>query len=221
MTDGPTTPPPTTPTPGGPPGGSASLVDRAKNILLTPKTEWSRIDAEPATVAGLFTGYAMILAAIGPVATIIGLSLIGFPIGYALASAVTSYILALVTVFVVSLVIDALAPSFGGTKNQVQATKVAVYSSTPVWVIGILAIVPQLLALVVVLALVALAYGVYILYLGLPRLMRVAEDKAVGYVVVVVVAWVVINIVFTSLLTGIILNLLGFGLVTGGPAVRY
>ena len=215
MTDGPTTPPP-----GGMPGAPVSLVERVKNILVTPKTEWTRIDAEPATIGGLFTSYAMILAAIGPVASVIGLSLLGMPMGYALANAVVTYILSLATVFIVSLIIDALAPGFGGAKNQVQATKVAVYSATPVWVIGILMIIPQLLPLLMILGLLALVYGVYILYLGLPLLMRVSQDKAVGYVVVVVVAWIVTNIVFTSVLTGIILTSIGFGLM-GGGIVRY
>ena len=45
-----------------------ALVDRVKNILLTPRTEWSAIAGETATVQGLYTGYIMILAAIGPVA---------------------------------------------------------------------------------------------------------------------------------------------------------
>jgi hypothetical protein len=215
MSDGPVSPPP-----GGMPGAPASLVDRVKNIITSPSTEWARIDAEPATVAGLFTGYAMILAAIGPVATVIGLTLVGLPIGYALAHAVISYIVSLATVFIVSLLIDALAPSFGGTKNQVQATKVAVYSATPVWLLGILAVIPQLLALMVVLGLVALAYGIYLLYLGLPRLMRVAADKAVGYVVVVAVVWLVVSWVLAAVVAGIIISSLGFGIMSGA-AMRY
>jgi len=215
MSDGPVSPPP-----GGMPGAPASLVDRVKNIIISPSTEWARIDAEPATVASLFTGYAMILAAIGPVATVIGLSLVGFPIGYALAHAVISYIVSLATVFIVSLLIDALAPSFGGTKNQVQATKVAVYSATPVWLLGILAVIPQLLALMVVLGLVALAYGIYLLYLGLPRLMRVGADKAVGYVVVVAVVWLVVSWVLAAVVAGIIISSLGFGIMSGA-AMRY
>jgi hypothetical protein len=211
MSDGPVSPPP-----GGMPGAPASLVDRVKNILISPSTEWSRIDAEPATVASLFTGYAMILAAIGPVASLIGLALVGFPMGYAIANAVVSYIVTLAVVFVVSLIIDALAPSFGGTKNQVQATKVAVYSATPVWLVGILAVIPQLFLLMGLLALVALAYGVYLMFLGLPRLMRVAADKAVVYVVVVVVAWIVVYWIFMMVLMGIIISSLGFGLMGAG-----
>lgn len=202
------------------PTGTSSLIERVKNILLTPKTEWARIDAEPATVAGLFTSYAMILAAIGPVATIIGSALVGVPLAYTIASALVSYIVSLAVVFVTSLIIDALAPTFGGTKNHVQATKLAVYSATPGWVIAILAIIPPLLPLMLVLALLAFAYGIYLLYLGLPLLMKVAADKAVAYVAVVVVAWIIIWWVFMALLVGLVLSTIGFGMM-GAGAYRY
>jgi hypothetical protein len=199
-----------------PTGTTTSIVERVKNILLHPKEEWVRIDAEPATVAGLFTSYAMILAAIGPIASVIGMMLMHMPIGYALPMAVVGYIVSLCVVFLTSLIIDALAPSFGGTKNQVQATKVAVYSATPGWVIGILSIIPQLFALNMVLALVAGLYGIYLIYLGLPQLMRVAQDKAVVYVIVVVVAWIVIYWILMMVLVSLILSTIGFGVMSAG-----
>ena len=211
MTDGPTNPSPSAP---------ASLVDRVKNILVSPKTEWSRIDAEPATVAGLFTSYAMILAAIGPVAGIVGQIILGLPMGFVIATALVSYVVTLAVVFIVALIVDALAPTFGGTKNQVQATKLIVYSATPGWLVGILGILPPLLPLMALLGFLALIYGIYLLYLGLPQLMRVPQDKAVGYVVVTAVVWLVVTWVLMLLVAGIILSTLGFG-VMGAAAVRY
>ena len=53
-------------------GGGGWLQQRIKNILFSPASEWDRIDTEPATVKGLYTGYACILAAIGPVARLVG-----------------------------------------------------------------------------------------------------------------------------------------------------
>ena len=132
-----------------------ALVDRVKNILLSPRTEWPVIDAEPATVASLYTGYIMPLAAIPVVCQAIGFSLIGYsipfvgghyktPIVTALISAAVMYCFTLIGVFIISLVVDALAPSFGGTKNQVQALKVVAYSYTASWVGGILSLIPAL-----------------------------------------------------------------------------
>ena len=212
MTDGPTNPSPM-------PGVPASLVERVKNILVTPKTEWPRAAAEQATVASIFTGYAVIVAAIPAVASILGQLLLGLPIGYVLATAVVSYLIGLGVVFLISMAMNEIASGFGGTKNQVQATKLAVYASTPVWVVGILGIVPQLALLLGLLAFVAIGYGAYLIYLGATPLMRVPEDKAVGYTAVIVVAWIVIYAILTMLLMGIVLSVLGVGLLAAGSAM--
>src|SRR3954471_19530274 len=97
-----------------------NIVERAKNILLQPKAEWPVIEMEPHTVQGLYTQYVMILVAIAPIATFIGYSLVGIggfginyrvPIGAGIASAVLSYLLSLASVYVLALIIDALAPT--------------------------------------------------------------------------------------------------------------
>lgn len=172
------------------------LIDRAKNILLQPKQEWPVIDAEQTSTGALYTGYIIPLAAIGPVASLIGWSAFGFvgsyriPIGVGLRMAVVQYVLALIGVFVLGLIIDALAPTFGGQKNQTQALKVAVYSSTAAWVAGIFGLIPAL-AILSILGL----YSLYLLYLGLPILMKAPQDKAVGYAVVVIISAIVLYLI--------------------------
>ena len=181
------------------------LVQRAKNIVLSPNTEWGVIETEPATTGGLLTGYAVPLAAIGAVAGFIGSALIGTtlpfvghyrtPMMAALVGAIVAFGMALVGVFVLSLIIDALAPTFGAQKNQIQALKVAVYSYTPAWLAGVLNIVP----LLGILGIFAAFYGMYLLYLGLPRLMKAAQDKALPYTVVVIVSAIVVSVVATMM----------------------
>lgn len=227
MTDGPTTPPPSpSPSPSGMPGAPASLFDRVRNILVTPKTEWARIDAEPSSVASIFTGYVMILAAIGPIAMIIGQQLIGIQffgvtlkpsIGYSLGSAVFTYVLSLVSVYVSALVIDALAPSFGGTKDFLKAFKVAAYAPTAAWLAGIFGIVPMLGFL----AIVGL-YSLYLLVVGLPMLMRVPADKSVGYIVVVIIVQIVLYALAMFIVGALVVAFFGgLGAMTGGPVIRY
>lgn len=220
MTDMPTGPAPT-----GTPVPQKSLVDRAKDIILQPKAEWPRIDAEASTISSIYTGYVMILAAIGPVAMLIGQQLIGFsafgitykpPIGYSIASAVLTYILSLVSVYVSALVIDALAPNFGGTKNQVKAFKVAAYSATAAWLVGIFQIIPML-AILGILGL----YSLYLLFLGLPLLMRVPEDKAVGYVVVVIVVQIVLYFVIAMIVGALVASFFPLSTLVGGANVRF
>ena len=179
------------------------LVDRAKNICLTPKTEWPVIAGETSSTGSLMTGYVAPLAVIGPIAGFIGGSIIGHtlpfvgtyrtPIVTGIGIAIFMFVMAFVGVFILSLIINALAPSFGGEKNSQQALKVAVYAYTPAWIAGILSIIPFL----GMLAILAAFYGLYLLYLGLPRLMKCPEDKSIGYTVVVVICAIVLSVIIS------------------------
>jgi hypothetical protein len=169
-------------------------------ILVSPTAEWDKIDVEPATTHSLFTGYVCILAAIPALASMIGVLVFGYggfgftfrpAIGGVIAGGVVQYVLSLVSVFVLALVIDALAPSFDGTKNQIQAMKVAAYSGTAGWVAGIFGLYPPL----GILATLGGLYGLYILYLGLPKLMKAPHEKALGYTVVTIVVAIVLFLV--------------------------
>ena len=198
-------------------GGSANagLVARVQNILMKPAAEWDVIDGEPATVGGLYTGYACILAAIPAIASVIGsFFLLHYGALLLVVSLVLSYVLSLVGIFVIALIIDALAPSFGAQKSQIQALKLVVYSYTASWVAGIALIIPVLGGLI---ALVGWVYTLHILYLGLPKLMKSPADKTVGYFVVsLVVAIVVYGLI--AIIAGMIIGMLLVGAVAAGGA---
>jgi hypothetical protein len=181
------------------------LVDRVKRLLLTQQAEWPVIDGESTSTSALYTGYIMPLAAIGPVASVIGYSVFGIrmpfngtvyrvPIGSAITSAIVSYVLALAGVYVLARIIDGLAPTFGGTKNQIQALKAAAYSSTAAWVAGIFAMIPGLRML----GILGL-YSFYLLYLGLPIVMKAPAERAGAYTIVVVIAAIVL-FAFTAMI---------------------
>jgi hypothetical protein len=203
-----------------------SIVDRVKNICFTPGVEWPVIAAEPSTSGSLVTGYVLPLAAVGAAAGFIGGSLIGRTLPYigtyrtsvvtGLTVACFTLIMAVVSVFVLAFLINALAPNFGGVKNSNQAFKVAAYSLTPAWVAGVLNILP----LLGVLAVLGGLYGMYLLYLGLPRLMKCPEDRAAGYTAVVVVCAIVLSIVVT-VIGGTVagLGMVGAG-IAGGAMTR-
>lgn len=177
-----------------------NLVERVKRLLLSPRTEWGVIDAESTTPAALYTGYVLPLAAIGPIAQVIGYSVFGIsvpflgtyrvPIGSAITNAILTYVLALIATYLLGLIIDGLAPTFGAQRSPIQALKVAVYSSTPAWLAGVFALVPGLRPLQIL-----GLYSLYLLYLGLPMLMKAPRDKAPGYTVVVVLASIVLFMV--------------------------
>jgi hypothetical protein len=185
-----------------------NLVERVKAILLTPKTEWAAIDGEPGDPQLLFTNYVAILAAIPAVCRFIGMSIVGvnmpmvgtYRVGIVsgLIGAVVYYVLSLVMVYVMALIIDGLAPTFGGQKSQPSAMKLAVYSMTPVWLVGIFLLIPGL-AILGILGL----YGLYLFWLGAPPLMKTPEDKSIAYTAAVVVCGIVISVIVGALVAAI------------------
>jgi hypothetical protein len=180
-----------------------NLVARAKAILMTPKQEWPVIDAEPLSVRELLLGYVLPLAAIGPIARFLGLTIFGFggvfriPIGSAISMAIIAFVLAVISVFVMAWVINALAPQFGATQDMSQAIKLSAYSATAAWVAGIFYLIPGLWLL----AAIGGLYSLYLFYLGLPILMKAPADKVVTYMVVIIVSVIVLYWV-TSFIVG-------------------
>ena len=174
-----------------------NIVERIKGILLKPKDEWQTISGETTPIPELYKSYVVILAAIGPVASIIGMSIIGLSLPYTgtfrvpittmIASAVVQYVLTLAGVYVLALIIDALAPTFSGQKNINQAFKLAAYSYTPGWLAGIFAVIPAM----AVLGILGL-YGLYLLFLGLPVLMKSSQEKSLGYTITIIIAAILI-----------------------------
>ncbi len=176
-----------------PPAGG--LIERVKNILLKPTATWHEIDREPATISGIFKGYAAPLALLGPIGMVLatffrigGLEVSVFGV---IVTAIGSYFIGLVLLYVQSLIINGLAPSFGGTKDPLKAFKVAAYSMTPGWLFAVFSPFP-------VLGLLALAgglYGLYLLFVGLPLLMRSSRDQSILYILVIIAVSIAIGIV--------------------------
>lgn len=188
-----------------------AIVDRAKNIILTPAAEWRVIEAEAATPQSLVPGYALPLMLIPPVMTAIAAVLFGGLLGglaghagiglglgstFGLGAAISGFVFEALAVIGMAFLINALAPTFGGQQNLTQAFKLVIYSSTISWLSGFALIVPGLGSL---LMFAASIYGFYTFYLGLPVLMKCPEDKRIPYVVVAIVVWIIARIVFGAL----------------------
>jgi Yip1-like protein len=177
---------------------SPQLITRITNILKQPAQEWPVIAAEPTDAATLMTGYAAPLAAIPAVCSWIGWSLIG--IGFyrrgliaGLAAAIVSWVFALVGAFIGAVVIEKLAPTFKSSGRTIDALKLVVYASTPMWVAGVLNIIPPL----AVLALLAGLYAIYLFYLGLPVMMKTPSDQVIPYMIVSAIVIIVISVCLT------------------------
>jgi len=163
---------------------------RAKSILIDPLAEWGTIERETGDPAFVLTRYVALLAIIPSLCGFIGACLIGVvttngatvrtPIVDGLFGAIFGYVMACATVLVIALFIHLLAPPFGGRRGFDSAFKLSVYSFTPVWLAGIFLLLPGLHFL----ALCGL-YGLYILWLGLPRLTKVPEEMLLSFAVAI------------------------------------
>jgi hypothetical protein len=202
------------------------IVSRAKGMILQPRAEWPLIDAEPDGAATLYTTYLIPLAALGALARVIGMSVIGVsipfigrirvPIMSGLLSALVGLVAMLVGIYVWAMIINALAPTFGGRKDMNSALKLAIYSATPALLAGVLSILP-LLGLVQIIAAI---YGLYLLYIGFPVLMKVTPERAAGYTVATVVSGIVVGLVFgaATAMLGLGASGLGAGRVASDAA---
>jgi hypothetical protein len=182
-----------------------SFVGRIKGILVDPRSEWPVIADEPATTASIYL-YILPLAAIPAVCHAIGLLGIGgglpdfgavrFSPMWAVRSSIRLYVESLVAVYIVALVISSLAPLFGGERNRIQALKVAAYSSTAVFVAGVFAVIPGL-RIAQLARIIGLGFSLYLVYLGLPVVMKTAAAQAQNYAIAAVV---VLAIVFSVII---------------------
>jgi hypothetical protein len=184
-----------------------SLVDRARNIITRPAAEWPVIAMEPATPASLYTGYIIPLAAIAPVCSFIATAVFSHLLVLAAVAAIVGYILELVIVFVVALIAGALAPNFAGTNDGTSALKWIAYGLTPRWVAGFAALIPIVGALIV---LVASLYSLYVLYLGAVPMMRVPQDKAVTYslvlLAIVIVLYILVFVILGAITAAVMIS---------------
>lgn len=183
---------------------TTTMVARVQQLLLNPREAWPQIAAEPADAAQLYRQYLLWLAAIPAVCGFVGFSLVGVgafgitvrvPLLAGLVQMLLSYALSLVGVWVLALIVQALAPHFGGEADRMQALKLAVYASTAALLGGVFSLLPALALLGVLAAL----YSVYLLYTGLPVLMRSPQARALPYTAVVVVAAIVLGVVLGAL----------------------
>jgi hypothetical protein len=181
-----------------------SIQTRVINILTKPVDEWRVIAVEPASVQGLLRDYAAPLAAIPAVCQFIGFSFVGvfgFRIGVVqgLTGAILSWVFALVGAWIAAIVVEKLAPTFQSSGTTVQALKLVVYANTPVWVAGVLNLIPGLGVLIIIAAL----YAIYLFYVGLPPVMATPAEKVIPYMVVAAIVIIIISFVLGAIAAAI------------------
>jgi hypothetical protein len=194
-----------------------NLVQRAINIITQPRPEWRQIAGEPGDAGRLMIGYALPLALLPLIGSILGALIFAGPLGFtfALIAALLSLAIGLGVLFLMGIIAGALAPGFDGRNVNNAALKLVVYSSTPVWIAGLIGgLIPFVGFLIV---LVAFGYAAYLLYLGSMAVLNVPQTKAAGYTAVVIIIWFVIQVVISGIIIGAVtMALIGGAMATGG-----
>ena len=183
------------------------LIDRIKNILISPKTEWPVIEGEPTSVAQLYKGYVMPLAAFSALMSFLRMSVIGVSFGFGsfrvplatgLVWTVVNFIMGLIGLFLFGLIIDLLAPTFSGQRDRRQALKTAAYTFTPAALGSVFGLFGGLGML---LQFIAALYAIYLLYLGMPLLMRSPKEKAAGYTAATIICAILAGVVLAVVMS--------------------
>ena len=190
--------------------GKTNLIQRVINIITKPKQEWNVIAGEQPNTMKLIGGYALILALIPAISSIIKYGIIGVSfMGYtsrSMASGIqtglVSLLSALIGVYLLAWVIDLLAPTFDSQKNFVRSLQLAVYSYTPQWVAGILLLFGTGLSMLV--SIIGAVFAIYLMAVGMPVIKNTPKEKVVGYVVLTIVAMIVIGIVVAMIIAAVL-----------------
>ena len=196
-----------------------NLVERVKNILITPKTEWDVINGETETPTSLLPKYVVIMALIPAVAAFVGYGLIGVSflgvkvsgINWGLSMAIQLFVQSILSYFICTYIIDALAPTFKSEKNLGKSAQLVAYSTTASAVAGVFYILP-VLSFLLILGL----YGIYLFYIGLPKLKKTPQDQVVVYMIVSALVIIVVSIVLGMVLQRIMWTIFGNPYSLGG-----
>ncbi len=193
-----------------------NLVERAKNIITSPKTEWATIASEEPNIQQIMLGYVLPLALIPTIASIIGWGVLGTGLirsfSWGIAMGLVQFFSAFLTVYLTALVINGLATSFSSEKNMGKAIQLVAFSYTPAWIGGIFNIFPFLSWLGALIGL----YGLYLMYLGLPHTMKTPSDKTVIYLVISIVVLIVVYLIIGAILSAIFLSIFGLSMMGMG-----
>ena len=187
-----------------------NLIDRVKNILLTPKTEWDVINGETATPQSLLMGYVLPMSIVGSLGSILSGLLFGGIAGMKIFifTAVIAFVASVVAFYVSAIIVDMLAPSFASEKDLGKSAQLVAYSRTPSYIGGLLSFIPVIGWLI---ALAAMAYSVYLMYLGIGPLKKTPEDKKVVYMIVAFVIMIAIYFIVIAILGAVIFATIGLG----------
>jgi|YNPMSStandDraft_2_1061718.scaffolds.fasta_scaffold13383_2 hypothetical protein len=186
------------------------IIDRSKEILFNPKAEWQKINEETTGTKDVLMGFVLPYLILNFIASIIGNFLfktIFFSPLYFIAFAFVNLFVYLIILYITPVILQALAKSFSAEVDKVKAFKLVSYSFTPSYIIGIIV---GLLPLLSIFGIVGL-YGLYIMWVGFDILLKVPEDKKVGFYIVSILIIIGEFLILSLILGAILLSFFATG----------
>lgn len=191
-----------------------NLVERVKNMLLTPKNEWNVIAGEAPDPTTILKTFVIPLTVAGAIAAFIGYGLIGFRvmgyhtvgINWGLYYAINKIVLGILSVYITAYIVDSLAPFFQSEKNFGRSFQLVAYGASPGLVAGLFSFLPLLTGIV---GLAGAVYTVYLWYIGLSPIKNTPSDKKLIYLVVIFLSLVIVYFFIAMIIRALMMPLFG------------
>lgn len=172
-------------------------------LMMQPRRQWQLIGNLSEKNLRRQIPYVILLALLPAVAWYFGTTKVGWSIGAGDPVKITGQsALELVAVFYCTMVLAVvaigyfihwMAKTYGAETHPMKGVVIAGFTATPIFLAGIAGVYP-LLWLDILLATVAVAYAVYLLYIGIPIVMGVSEERGFLFASAIVMVSLVVAV---------------------------
>lgn len=190
------------------------MIQHGATLLISPKATWQRLaNLDPAQLS-ICLIYPLIMAILPSVAWYYGTSQIGWTVGIsesvirlteqsAFEIAILFYLVMVSSVAIIGYFIHWMSETYGADSTLTKGIVIAGYTCTPLFVAGLVGFYP-ILWLDLLIGVATLAWATYLLYLGIPIVMKIPSERGflfssaiiaiamvifVGILVVTILAW--------------------------------
>jgi len=182
------------------------ILGRLLAVMKNPRGVWSSIKNDGDSIFDVYRKYLVFLVAVPVVCFFIGMAIVGetdpyqaeksrIPFFGGLAYAVVHYLLLLANIYILAFLLDFLAPKFGGTTNRLDSFKLVAFSMSPIFIGGLLNLIPDMSMLGVLFGL----YGLYIFYLGCDTMIPVPEEQKNKFLIAAIVSMFLVGIIIGAI----------------------
>lgn len=177
------------------------MINHAAGLLFSPTREWQKIEARANRGSNLF--YFLVLALLPAAAWYYGTTQIGWSIGDGDVTRLTTasalrliflfYVAMVVSIVLIGYAIHWMAVSYGATSTLLRGISIAGFTATPLFLGGVIGFSPVLWPALMI-GILSVSWSLYLLYLGIPIVMHVPQDRGFLFASAVVAVCLVILI---------------------------